>query len=64
MNRKGETSLCVGISRCPPLCTSDYQCKELSETLAGKKEAGCHVNTCVFFTCIYCSFSVGFCALF
>lgn len=51
-----------GINRCPPVHPFDYWYKELSGSLAGKKEAGCHVNTCGFFTCIY-SFSLGFSAL-
>lgn len=44
--------------------TFDSWCKELSETLAGKKEAGCHVNTCGFLICVYYSFLLGFSALF
>lgn len=46
------------------MCTFDSWCKELSETLAGKKEAGCHVNTCGFLICVYYSFLLGFSALF
>ena len=52
-----------GINRCPPVHTFDYWYKELSRAPAGKKEAGCHVNTCGFFTCIY-SILLGFSALF
>ena len=37
-----------GKNRCPPVHTFDYWYKELSRALAGKKEAGCHVNTCGF----------------
>lgn len=51
---------CEGISRWPPVCTFDFQRKELSEILTGEKEAGCQVNTCGFFACIYCSLSLGF----
>lgn len=52
-----------GINSCPPVHTFDYWYKELSRALAGRKEAGCHVNTCGFFTCIY-SVLLGFSALF